>query len=353
MAELRLFTQKVGVVVLFGVAIALFWAARHVVMLVLIAAAIAAGIAPVVHRVRVFGRHLLHRNIPRGAAVLIVYLPFALLVIVLAVVVGPQIVEQTLTMSAQLPRLIDENILTPLEHYASMARARAYIRQNGVGVPTAQIFGAVRVTLTAIAEFIAVLFMVAYMLIDANRLRNMILLMVPPHRRTASRRVLMRMARRMSSWLSAQFVLSAIIGGATFIALLLLRVPFALPLAIFAMIGAMVPVIGPIVGTAPALVVAILQSRWQFWSVLLVAILLDKIENLFIAPRVMSQRVRMSPLSAFIAFMVGGAVFGIIGALMAIPAAAVVQVIFEELFVRHRERRLDRFRSGTLRFRRE
>jgi predicted PurR-regulated permease PerM len=353
MAELRLFTQKVSIVVLFGIALALVWAARHVLMLVLIAAAIAAGIAPAVYRVRVVGRHLLRRNIPRGAAVLIVYLPFVVLVLLLAIFVVPQLIEETRTLSAQLPQLIENNILKPLEHYASMTRVRQYIRQNGVGVPSAQFFGALRVTFTAIAEFFAVLFMVAYMLIDANRLRNMILLFSPPHRRTASRRVLTRMARRMSSWLSAQFVLSGIIGIATFVGLLCLRVPFALPLAIFATIGAMVPVVGPIIGTAPALVVAILQSRWQFWSVLILAVVLAKIENLFVAPRVMSRRVRMSPLTAFVAFMVGGAVFGIIGALMAIPAAAVLQVIFDEVFVEQRERRMDRDRAGTLRFRRE
>ena len=149
-------------------------------------------------------------------------------------------------------------------------------------------------------------------------------------------------------WLSGQLILSGIIGVATFIGLLILRVPYALPLAIFATFGEMVPVIGPIIGAVPALAIATLQSRWQFWSVLLMAILFQKLENFFIAPHVMSRKVEISPLAVFIAFMLGAAVLGIIGALMAIPIAAIAQVAFEEVFVARRERRHDIARAGTL-----
>ena len=62
----------------------------------------------------------------------------------------------------------------------------------------------------------------------------------------------------------------------------------------------------------------------------------------------MSRKVSISPLSAFIAFMIGGALLGIVGAIIAIPAAAVIQVTFEETFVEWRERRHDPIRAGTL-----
>ena len=165
--------------------------------------------------------------------------------------------------------------------------------------------------------------------------------------------MLNRMASRMSSWLAGQLVLSGIMGVATFIGLLLLRIPFALPLAILAMLGEMVPVLGPILGAMPALAIAVLHSRWQFWSVLIMAIVFQKIENLVIAPRVMSRKVSISPLAVFIAFMMGATILGIVGAIMAIPAAAIVQVTFDELFVQRRERRQDLVRAGTLTRRRE
>src|SRR5207253_8109232 len=138
--------------------------------------------------------------------------------------------------------------------------------------------------------------------------------------RAHSRATRRRIGKRMSSWLAGQLILAGIMGLATFIGLLILRVPYAAPLALFATLGEMVPVIGPILGTAPSLAIAILHSRWQFWSVLAAALLLQKLENFIVAPRVMSRKVSISPLGAFIAFMIGGALLGIIGAIIAIPA---------------------------------
>jgi hypothetical protein len=92
--ELSVFTRKVFVVAGVVLLQAILWKARGVVLLVFIAAALAAGIAPAVHRVRVVGRHLLHRHISRGAAVLIVYFPFVVLVLLLLVVIVPRDVAQ-------------------------------------------------------------------------------------------------------------------------------------------------------------------------------------------------------------------------------------------------------------------
>jgi predicted PurR-regulated permease PerM len=345
--ELQLFARKVLIVASTILAIALLWAVRDVLILIAIAAVLAAGIAPAVQRVRILGRHRLHRHISRGTAVLIVYFPFLFLAVLLLVVMVPRLIDDTRALSAQLPMLVEHNVIKPLERYVPMHALRDVLR-GGVALPPASVFFYVRSAATAVASFVAILFMVVYMLIDAHRLRNMILLLYPPELRAARRRTLTRMARRMSSWLAAQLILSAMMGAAIFVLLLALRLPYALPLALFAALGELVPVIGPILGTAPALAIAILHSRWQFWSVLAAAIVLQKLENLIVAPRVMSRKVSISPLSAFIAFMIGGALLGIVGVIIAIPAAAVLQVAFEETFVRWRERRRDPIRAGTL-----
>jgi predicted PurR-regulated permease PerM len=346
--ELELFAKKVVIVIAIALTLALLWFVRDVLILVVIAAILAAGISPAVHRVRVAGRLYLHRNIPRGTAVVIVYFPFLILVLSLAIFLVPRLVTETRALSAQLPALIEANIITPLEKYVPMGPVRDFL-EHGIDMPASNVFVYVKSAATIVALFIAVLFMIVYMLIDAQRLRNLFLLLYPPEVRADRRRMLKRMGTRMSSWLSAQLILSAIIGVATFITLLFLRIPYALPLAIVAMIGEMVPVIGPIVGTAPALAIAILQSPWQFWSALAMAIVLQKAENLFIAPRVMSKKVSISPLAVFIAFMIGASLLGIVGAILAVPVAAMIQVAFEEAFVSRRERRQDVVRAGTLR----
>ena len=345
--ELELFTKKV---LILGAAIAvaaLCWYARHVLLLVFIAAALAAGIAPAVRRVRLFWRYRFRRQMSRGAAVMIVYLPLLLTVVAVGVMVVPRLIAEADELGARLPVLIDENILKPLEGVLPVDSVREQLR-SGVELPRARVFAYMRNAASLIAAIFAVMFMIAYMLIDAERLRNLFLLVYPPEVRGEKRRMLKRIASRMSSWLSAQLLLSAIIGVSTFVFLVALRIPYALPLAIVAAIGELIPVIGPTVGAIPVLAIALLQSRWQFWSYLVFAVVLQKAENLLIVPRVMAKKVSISPLAVFIAFMIGASLLGIVGAIMAIPVAAIVQVAFEEAFVQRRERRLDVDRAGTL-----
>jgi len=234
-----------------------------------------------------------------------------------------------------------------MERFVPVGAIREQLR-GGIELPRSRMFAYMRNAAAAVASFFAVLFMVAYMLIDAERLRNLFLLIYPPEVRGKRRHALMRIAKRMSSWLSGQLLLSLIIGVATFVALVVLRIPYALPLAIVAAVGELVPVIGPTIGAVPVLAIALLHSRWQFWTYLIFAFVLQKAENWFIVPRVMSNKVSISPLAIFIAFMIGGSLLGVVGAILAIPIAAIIQVAFDEAFVAHRERRQDSERPGTL-----
>jgi predicted PurR-regulated permease PerM len=345
--ELDLFTRKVLIVVAVAAACAVLWFARDVLLLVFIAAVLAAGIAPAVRRLRLLWRFSFHRKLSRGTAVMIVYLPFLAIVIVLGLLIVPRFISDTRSLGEQLPVLIERNILTPLEPYVPVDVIREEL-SDGVELPRSRVFAYMRNAAAAVASVFAVLFMVAYMLIDAERLRNLLLLIYPPEVRGRRRRTLIRIGKRMSGWLSAQLLLSAIIGIATYVGLSALRIPYALPLAIVAAVGELIPVIGPTVGAIPALIVALLSSRWQFWAVLLFAFLLQKAENYFIVPRVMASKVSVSPLAVFIAFLIGASLLGVMGAILAIPVAAIVQVAFDEAFIARRERRQDLERSGTL-----
>lgn len=346
-SELEIFTRKVLIAIGIIAAVVMLWSARDVLLLVFIAAVLAAGIAPAVRRVRILWRYAFRRKLSRGKAVMIVYLPFVLIVLAVGLLIVPRFIADSRDLTKQLPMLIEHNILTPLERYVPVGVIRGELA-DGVELPRSRVFAYMRNAAAAIASLFAVLFMVAYMLIDAERLRNRFLLIWAPEERGARRSMLTRMGKRMSAWLSAQLLLSAIIGIATFCGLFALRIPYALPLAILAAVGELVPVIGPTVGAVPALIIALLHSRWQFWSVLLFVILLQKVENLFIVPRVMSSKVSISPLAVFVAFLVGASLLGIIGAIMAIPAAAIAQVAFDEAFIARRERRRDVERPGTL-----
>lgn len=347
-SELDLFLRKVLIVIAAAAAALLLWNVRDVLLLIFIAGVIAAGIAPVVRRVRVLWRYNFRRPISRGTAVMIVYLPFLLVVLLIGVVIVPRFVADMQALGERLPELVEQNILQPAERYGvPVGMVREELR-DGVELPRSRVFAYMRNAAAAIASVFAVLFMVAYMLIDVDRLRNLFLLIYPPEVRGRRRATMRRIARRMSGWLAGQLLLSAIIGVTTFVGLTILRIPYALPLSIIAAVGELIPVIGPTVGAVPALAVALLNSQWQFWAVLVFAVVLQKAENWFIVPRVMSKKVSVSPLAVFIAFMIGASLLGVIGAIIAIPVAAILQVAFEEAFVARRERRLDADRAGTL-----
>ena len=346
-SELELFTKKALIALAIVAVASLLWYARGVLFLVFIAAVLASGIAPAVRRVQLFWRYQFHRKLPRGPAVMIVYMPFLLLVLLIIGVIVPRFMADSSELGAQLPTLIEENVLKPLERYVPVNFVREELRK-GVELPRSQVFAYMRNAATAIASILAVLFMVAYMLIDAERLRNFFLLIYPPEVRAERRRILTRVSNRMSLWLSGQLLLSAIIGCASFAFFFLLGIPYALPLAILAAVGELIPMIGPTLGALPALAVALLHSSWMFWAVLIFAVVLQKVENLFIVPRVMAKKVAISPLAVFVAFMIGASLLGVAGAIMAIPIAAIVQVAFEEAFVARRERRQDVDRAGTL-----
>ena len=347
-SELELFTRKVLIVLAAGAMTVLLWNARDVLLLIFIAAVIAAGISPAVRRVRILWRYNFRKQLNRGSAVMIVYLPFLLTVLFVGLVIVPRFIHDTQELSNRLPALIEHNILEPLAQFGVPVGVVREELRDGVELPRSRVFAYMRNAAAAIASVFAVLFMVAYMLIDGERLRNLFLLIYPPEVRGERRGTMRRIARKMSSWLSGQLLLCAIIGVTTFAGLLALRVPYALPLAIIAAIGELIPVIGPTVGAVPALAIALLHSRWQFWAVLIFAVVLQKAENWFIVPRVMSRKVQVSPLAVFIAFMIGASLLGIIGAIIAIPVAAIIQVAFEEAFVARRERRQDLERAGTL-----
>lgn len=346
---LKLFAKKVGIVILFAIGLLLLYSIRRVVILLFIAGILAAGIAPVVKRVMLLIRHRTGKRIRRGTAVIIVYLPFLIGAVLLGIFTIPHLLEESQQLAHDLPELINQKILDPLGKYLPTEKLREMMDPEKSGaLENLPIFGYVRKAGGLVASLVAVLFLIFYMLIDAERLRNLFLLFYPAEERGKKRRQVIRISRKMSSWLQGQLLLAMIIAAATFVGLLALGIPYAFLLAILAGICEVVPVIGPIVGAIPAVTVALFKSDWQFWAVLAMAILIQQLENLFLVPRIMGKKIAVSPLAVFVAFMCGAVLLGIIGAMLAIPVVAIIQVAFDEGFVSRRERRQNLERPGTL-----
>jgi predicted PurR-regulated permease PerM len=135
----------------------------------------------------------------------------------------------------------------------------------------------------------------------------------------------------VSAWLGGQLLLGAIIGGSSAIGLWLLGIPFFYVLAVISGIGELIPVIGPILSAIPALAVAATVSVQKVVLVLVFFVIQQQTENHLLVPKIMSRQVGVSAVTVIVSLLIGGKLLGILGALLAVPTAAILQVVWSEL----------------------
>jgi len=135
---------------------------------------------------------------------------------------------------------------------------------------------------------------------------------------------------KVSAWLGGQLLLGAIIGTTSAIGLWAIGVPFFYVLALISGIGEMIPVVGPILSAIPALAVASTISLKTVLLVLLFFFLQQQFENHVLVPKVMSRQVGVSAVTVIVALLIGGDLLGIVGAILAVPTAAILLVIASE-----------------------
>ena len=136
---------------------------------------------------------------------------------------------------------------------------------------------------------------------------------------------------KVSAWLGGQLLLGAIIGTTATIGLWLLGVPYFFVLGLIAGIGELIPMVGPILSAIPALIVALTVSPGMALVVGVFFLAQQQFENHLLVPKLMERQVGVSAVTVIIALLIGGSLLGIVGALLAVPTAAVLQVIFDEL----------------------
>ncbi|MHB8992361.1 MAG: AI-2E family transporter, partial [Chloroflexota bacterium] len=157
--------------------------------------------------------------------------------------------------------------------------------------------------------------------------------MVPPDRREQARQMTAKMGIKIEGWLKGTLLLSATVGVGTSIGMWVIGMPYPLLLGLAAGLFELVPMVGAYLGAAPAVIVAFFEPTWKLIAVVVFFVALQQLENNVLAPVVMSKQMQLSPLLTIIALLLGAAVMGLIGALLAIPAAAVLNVLWTDLVV--------------------
>ena len=320
----------IGVAIVAGV-IALAVAASKVVALFFVAIILASGMQPVIAWIRG------HSPLRRGFAILVVYGLFLAIVIGMALVVMPAALSQFERSLAALPPFFERARAWALEirptgigraFVALIDTAAAILRPAGApsSGQVVQIGLTVAEALTSILTLLAVVF---FWLTEHARLQRYALAFVNEGRRARVRDVWNQAETRLGMWVRGQLILMGSLGLATSVAYTLLGVPSAVLLGLAAALAEGIPIVGPLLGAIPAVLLAATVSPQLAIEVAGVYIVLQIIEGNVLVPLVMRNTVGISPFLVILSVLIGAAAGGFLGALLAVPIAAMGEVLLE------------------------
>ncbi|HJR61738.1 MAG TPA: AI-2E family transporter [Vicinamibacterales bacterium] len=323
-------------------AVVLLWALYHVrevLLLLYISGLFAIGFSPIV---RLIERQRLlpvgTRRFPRWLAILVLYVFIVGSVVSVGMLMFPPLVDQAQQLWNQKDQMFDQaqrflhergllsgEFLT-LEEVVERAPEAA-----GDANVVSTVVGALRGVFGGIVGLLTVLIVTFYLLVDSWNLHQMFLRLFPARKRARADAVTRAITVKLSAWLGGQLLLGAIIGITSAIGLWLMGIPFFYVLALISAIGELIPVVGPILAAVPAIAVAATVSYQKVIMVVIFYLVQQQIENHVLVPKVMARQVGVSAVTVIVALLIGGKLLGIVGALLAVPTAAILQVLILEI----------------------
>jgi predicted PurR-regulated permease PerM len=309
------------------------WEVRDALLLIYISALVAIGLSPLVNELE--RKRFLRQRVPRWAAILVIYVCLVSALVAIAAMVIPAVVMQARDLAMDLPRLLHQGQQWLINHgvLTREISAREAVQQTA---PSAAqdtlglVANAVLGVIGGVFGLITVLVLAFYLLVDSSSLILVFLRLFPREKRAQVNDACRRVTNKISAWLGGQLLLAGIIGSTAALGLFLLGVPFFWVLALIAAIGEMIPIVGPILSAVPAALVALSVKPTLALAVILFFIAQQQLENHLLVPKIMQRQVGISPVFVIIALLIGGSLLGVMGAILAVPTAAILQVLLEE-----------------------
>jgi predicted PurR-regulated permease PerM len=279
------------------------------------------------------------RKVPRPAAV-------ALMVVIVLAVLGiggylllPVLAEQASQLASSLPDALGQLV----ERARELARRFGIKVGGGGGISPSTLASAARRVLggalglfSGLAAFvtglIVVLFVPIYLAALPGPVVGWVVRLFPPSKRDETRRVLSESRSSLLGWFGGRLISMAIVGLLSTVALYIIGVPGALFLGIFSGLVAFVPLLGSIAGAIPPLLLAFAGNPLDALWVVLAYVLIQQVESNLLTPLVMEKAVSLHPVVVIASVTIMGAAFGVLGALLAVPASVVAGVLVEELW---------------------
>ncbi len=305
---------------------------RTVIGLFLIAAFLAIAIAPAVN-------WLNRRKVPRWVAILLVYLSIAAGIFGIGLLIIPPLVTGVESLSSNLPGYVNDlrNNQT-FRDYDNRYHITQKLKQQAKQLPNklGEAAGTLRdVTVGVFSRFVQLfsILVIAFFLVkDGNRLLEFFYKQIPEERARRFRKIAGDISDAISGYVFGNFVISVLAGLVTYVTLRILGVPFALPLAILFGFFDLIPLVGATLGGILVGIVVAFAADFPIGLIVWAAVLIlyQQVENNLIQPFVYGKAVQLHPLIVIVAILIGAALLGVLGALMAIPTAAGIQAVVRD-----------------------
>jgi predicted PurR-regulated permease PerM len=282
----------------------------------------------------------LSRSMRRGVASAIVMFGSIIAFGAFLFVFGRLLSDQIGTFAESVPDLVESVTKWARERFGVALDPQSLLERLGVGTSTltsvAQnlaggLFGVVAAVLAAAFSTLTFAFFTYYFSADAPRLRRWLAQLFPPRQQEVFAHAWDLAVAKTGGYVSARLVLAAISGGAAAVFMLVIGMPYWLALGVWTgLVAQFVPTVGTYIAIALPVVIGLIGDKpWQGLAMLGFAVVYQQIENVTLEPRISAQAVDVHPAVSFAAVMFGAALFGVGGAFVAVPVAALLLAMFD------------------------
>jgi predicted PurR-regulated permease PerM len=325
----RTIVGTVGVVVVTYASLLLLLAAVRIIVWIAIAGFMAVVLAPLVGRLnnRLGGR----RTIATGTVVIATLLVLAGVIALFIIPVKTQLVN----IITDLPGTVHDaaNGKGPVGNIVHKLHIESYVKTNEGKLARAadrlseSSFEAAQTAATAAFAFVTITLLTFLFLSQSSAIGRAVQNVIPYRRRASAQRIAVDAAGAVSGYVIGNLIISLIAGVAAFICLVALGVPSPVVLALFVAVADLIPLVGATLGAAVCVIAAYLHNPTAGLISVIFFVVYQQIENGVLYPWIMARKVNVNPLGILLSVLLAVEVFGIVGALLAVPVSGALQVV--------------------------
>lgn len=308
-----------------AVAVWAFFAVREILFMLFVVFIFVAAVNPTIKNMQ--------KHMSRGLAVALFFTILVITVTLLSYLFLPKLVTQVNALGEVIPDIINKlrPALESLRSGSSSSTVNDVISNasGSLGNAGSNAFGAILSFFGGLASVVTGLVLSFYLLLEEKNAREFLHQIMPRNRFEPAYAMLRKISHQMGAWIRGQLTIMLFVGLLNVLVYAIIGVSSPLPLGLWSGLMEVIPYIGPVIGVMPGVFVAI--NTGDILTVALVIIVnffvIQQIQNFYITPRVMAKAVGLSPVFVILAMLVGIALFGVTGAIIALPSAAIVSVI--------------------------